>query len=177
MYVIKNNFRVDIPSKSLKMKLYDRSIQSLPFIFPGLILLLVSYLTLDVMLISVTSFIVVIILFLFEVYPHYNNATLTLDEKKLIIKNRYYANSIKYSEISSVNFVIVKSESFFRGYLILCSIEYLSMKENLILRNFGKTTSLEKFFFLSSKLFQHECEYSVEIEPKIAQRFKLITPN
>ena len=173
MYLIKSTFRIDVPSKSIKMKIFDRYIQSLPFFLSGIILLLVSYLTLDIILVSITSFFVMIILFLFETYPHYNNAKLILDEKELVVNNRFYANSVKYSDIKSVNFVIAKSESFFREYLIFCTIDYLSKKENLVLRDSGKTTSLEKFYFLSSKLAEKECEFRVEIEPKIVQRFSL----
>ena len=152
MYVVKNSFRVDVPNTSFKMKIFDRSIQSLPFFFSSITLLLVSLLTLDIVLISIACFFVMVILLLFEAYPHYNNAKLTLNEKELIVNNRFYTNSVKYSDVRSVNFLITKSESFFRGYLVFCTIEYLSNKENLVFRDFGKTTSLEKFYFLSSKL-------------------------
>ena len=91
----------------------------------------------------------------------------------MIVYNRFYSNSLKYSDISTVSFLIVDSGSHFREYIIFCTIDYLSKKEYIILRNFEKTTSLEKFYFLSSKLAEQECEYSVEIEPKIVQRFNL----
>ena len=112
MYLIKSTFRIDIPSKSTKMKLFDVFVQSLPYFFSCVIPLLVFFFTLDGLLTSIISVLGLKIMFLLEVYPHYNNAKLILDEKEMIVNNRFYSNSLKYSDISTVSFLIVDSKPF-----------------------------------------------------------------